>query len=72
MSALPEIPNLVLVLRECNRVLKANGLLCLCELIINPDYPRKNTEKKWAQEANFKLEKEFGNIVSYQLNFKKT
>jgi len=72
MSALPEIPNPVLELRECNRVLKPNGLLCLCELIIDPDYPRKNTEKKWAQQADFKLEKEFGNIVSYQLNFKKT
>jgi len=72
MSALPEIPNPVLVLRECHRVLKPNGLLCLCELIIDPDYPRKSTEKKWAQQADFKLEKEFGNIVSYQLNFKKT
>jgi len=72
MSALPEIPNPVLVLRECHRVLKANGLLCLCEIIIDPDYPRRNTEKKWAQEADFKLEKDFGNFVSYQLNFKKT
>jgi len=72
MSALPEIPNPVLVLRECHRILKPNGLLCLCELIIDPDYPRKNTEKKWAQQADFKLEKEFGDILSYQLNFKKT
>ena len=72
IATLPEIPNPVLVLRECNRILKPNGLVSLCELIMDPDYPRRNTEKKWAQEAGFKLENEFGNFVSYQLNFKKT
>ncbi|MHC3130039.1 MAG: class I SAM-dependent methyltransferase [Candidatus Bathyarchaeota archaeon] len=72
IAALPEIPNPVQVLRECNRILRPNGLVSLCELIMDPDYPRRNTEKKWAQEAGFKLENEFGNFVSYQLNFKKT
>lgn len=72
IATLPEIPNPVQVLRECNRILRPNGLVSLCELIIDPDYPRRNTEKKWAQEAGFKLENEFGNFVSYQLNFKKT
>jgi len=72
IATLPEIPNPVQVLRECHRILRPNGLVSLCELIIDPDYPRRNTEKKWAQEAGFKLENEFGNFVSYQLNFKKT
>lgn len=72
MAVLPEIPDPVSVLRECNQILRPNGLVCLCELIVDPDYPRKSTEKKWAKEAGFKLENEFSNLVSYQLNFRKT
>ena len=72
VASLPEIPNPVLVLRECNRILRPNGLVSLCELMIDPDYPRRSTEKKWAQEAGFKLENEFGSFFSYQLNFRKT
>jgi len=72
ITCLPEIPNPVLVLRECSRILKRNGLVSLCELFMDPHYPRRSTEKKWAQEAGLKFEEEFGNFFSYQLNFKKT
>jgi len=72
IAALPEIPNPVKVLRECHRILRQNGLVSLCEIVMDPDYPRRQTEKRWALEAGFKLENEFGNILSYQLNFKKT
>ena len=71
IAALPEIPEPVKVLRECNRILKRNGLLSLCEIVIDPDYPRKKTERRWAQKAGFKLENEFSNILWYQLNFRK-
>lgn len=71
IACLPEIPNPVKVLRECHRILKRNGQLSLCELILDPDYPWRRTEKRWALEAGFKLENEFGNVFSYQLNFKK-
>ena len=71
ISCLPEIPKPIQVLNECKRILKPNGLVCLCELIFDPDYPRRATEKKWALEAGLKLENEFGNFFSYQLNFKK-
>ena len=71
MSCLPEIPNPVKVLHECYRVLRRNGIVSLCEIIIDPDYPRRKTEKRWAIEAGFKLENEYGNVFSYQLNFKK-
>ena len=71
ITCLPEIPNPVLVLRECKRILRRNGLVSLCELFMDPHYPRRNTERKWAQEAGLKSDEEFGNFFSYQINFKK-
>lgn len=72
VASLPEIPDPVKVLRGCRRILRRNGLVSLCEIVMDPDYPRRQTEKRWAVEAGFKLENEFGNVFSYQLNFKKT
>ncbi len=71
IACLPEIPEPVKVLRECRRILKPDGLVCLSELFIDPDYPRRKTEKRWASEAQLELKQEFGNWVSYQLNFGK-
>ncbi|MHA2267105.1 MAG: class I SAM-dependent methyltransferase [Promethearchaeota archaeon] len=71
IACLPEIPDHVRALKELNRVLKPNGLVCLSEMLPDPDYPRRKTEKKWAKEAGFELEEQFGNWFIYQLNFKK-
>lgn len=71
IACLPEIPEPVKVLRECHRILKPDGLVCLSELFPDPDYPRRKTEKRWADEAGFELEEEFGNWFVYQLNFRK-
>ena len=71
ITCLPEIPNPTQVLRECYRILKPSGIVSLCELLIDPDYPRRKTEKRWAAEAGFELSEEFGNFLTYQLNFKK-
>jgi ubiquinone/menaquinone biosynthesis C-methylase UbiE len=71
IACLPEIPEPVKVLRECHRILKPDGLVCLCELFPDPDYPRRKTEKRWAAEAGFELRQEFGNWFVYQLNFGK-
>ncbi|MFQ6125703.1 MAG: class I SAM-dependent methyltransferase [Candidatus Heimdallarchaeota archaeon] len=71
IACLPEIPNPVKVLQECYRILKPDGLVCLCELFPDPDYPRRKTEKYWAEEAGFELRQEFGNWFVYQLNFGK-
>jgi ubiquinone/menaquinone biosynthesis C-methylase UbiE len=69
VSCLPEIPDPVKVLEECRRILKAEGLVCFSELIIDPDYPLRRTEKKWAEKAGLKLIQEFGNWLTYQLHF---
>lgn len=71
IAALPEIPEPVRALREFHRILKSDGLVCLSELLPDPDYPLRRTEKRWAREAGFELKEEFGNLFVYQLNFKK-
>lgn len=69
IACLPEIPEPVKVLNECRRILKPDGLICFCELVWDPDYPRRKTEKSWANEAGLGLKREFGNWAAYQLNF---
>lgn len=71
IACLPEIPEPVKVLKELKRVLKLDGIVSLSELIPDPDYPRRKTEKTWAEEAGFELYKQFRNWFVYQLNFKK-
>jgi len=61
----------VRVLRDCHRILKQDGLVSLCEMLPDPDYPLRHTEKRWAEEAGFELREEFGNFFIYQLNFGK-
>ncbi len=71
VACLPEIPEPVRVLKECRRILKPDGLISLCELFVDPDYPRRKTEKRWADEARLELANEFGGWGAYQLNFSK-
>ena len=71
IACLPEIPDPIRVLKELKRVLKPDGLISLSEMLPDPDYPRRKTEKKWAEEAGFELDNQFGNWFVYQLNFKK-
>jgi len=71
ICTLPEIPDPVKVLRECKRILKPQGIVSICELLPDLDYPRRKTEKRWSEEAGLKLQQEFGNWFAYQLNFGK-
>jgi SAM-dependent methyltransferase len=71
IACLPEIPEPVTALKECRRILKPDGLISLCELFFDPDYPRRKTEKRWASEAGLELSQEFGRWTAYQLNFRK-
>ena len=69
VACLPEIPDPVKVLKEIKRVLKRDGIISLCKLVIDPDYPLRRTEKKWAHNAGLIFIEQFGNYFSYQLNF---
>ena len=69
ITCLPEIPDPIKALKECKRVLKPEGIISLCELLSDPDYPRRKTEKKWAKKAGLEFLEGFGNFFVYQLNF---
>ena len=69
ITCLPEIPDPVKALKECKRVLKPEGIISLSELLSDPDYPLRKTEKRWAQEAGLEFLEGFGNFFVYQLNF---
>ncbi|MFX0077579.1 MAG: methyltransferase domain-containing protein [Candidatus Hermodarchaeota archaeon] len=69
IACLPEIPNPVLALEEFKRILKPGGIVSLCELLMDPDYPLRKTEKKWASKAGLEFLEGFGNFFVYQLNF---
>lgn|GEM_PF-781657 len=71
VCCLPEIPDPVRALRELHRILKPNGLLCLVEVFLDPDYPLRRTEIKWAKDAGFTLDSKHGNWFIYYLNFSK-
>ena len=72
ICCLPEIPDPIRALRELNRVLKPNGLLCLVEAFMDPDYPLPRTEIRWAKDAGFTLDSEHGNWFIYYLLFRKS
>ncbi|MHA1191835.1 MAG: class I SAM-dependent methyltransferase [Promethearchaeota archaeon] len=71
IACLPEIPKPINALMELKRVLKPGGIISFSELFIDPDYPLRRTEKKWAKEAGLVFIEGFGNFFSYQLNFGK-
>jgi ubiquinone/menaquinone biosynthesis C-methylase UbiE len=71
MTVLPEIGDPVRALKEIRRIVKTGGIVSFVEAFPDPDYPRRNTEKKWAKEAGLKFVQQHGNWFIYQLNFQK-
>ncbi|MEJ2278845.1 MAG: methyltransferase domain-containing protein [Candidatus Lokiarchaeota archaeon] len=58
-TCLPEIPEPVRALKEFRRVLKKGGFVSMSELFLDPDYPFRSTEKRWAKEAGLDLKRKF-------------
>ena len=69
ITCLPEIPDPIRILMEFKRILKPDGIISLSELFLDPDYPLRRTEKRWAKEAGLDFYEGFGNWFVYQLNF---
>ncbi len=62
---------LAAVLGEIHRVLKADGVLSITEMLPDPDYPLRRTVARWCREAGFELAEKRGNFFYYALNFRK-
>ena len=71
ITVIGEIPDPVRAMKEFHRVLASSGKLVFSELFMDPDYPLAVTLQKWAEQANFKLDKRIGNWFYYTLIFEK-
>jgi len=71
ITVLPEIPDQPRALEEIKRVLKPGGILAVSELLLDPDYPLRETTARRGKEAGFILEGYFGNFWTYTVRFSK-
>jgi ubiquinone/menaquinone biosynthesis C-methylase UbiE len=71
ITVLPEIPDQSRALEEIRRVLKPGGILAVSELLIDPDYPLKETTARRCEKAGFQLEEFYGNFWTYTVRLSK-
>jgi ubiquinone/menaquinone biosynthesis C-methylase UbiE len=71
VAVLPEIPDPSKALLEVKRILKLGGLFASGEIVMDPDFPRRKTVKKWAEKAGFTFYSQLGHALRYVLVFKK-
>jgi len=71
ITVLPEIPDQPRALEEIKRVLKPGGILAISELLLDPDYPFRETTARRGKEAGFRIEGYFGNFWTYTVRFTK-
>jgi ubiquinone/menaquinone biosynthesis C-methylase UbiE len=69
ISTLPEIPDSVLALRECVRVLKPGGRIVISEELFEPEYVPPAITERWAQAAGLKITKRDGDFWVYFTHF---
>ena len=71
VTVLPEIPDQLRALAEIKRVLKPGGILAVGELLIDPDYPLRQTTVRIGERAGFAVAATSGNFWSYIVRFVK-
>ena len=69
ITALPEISDPGLALRECYRILKPGGVLAVTEFFTDPDYPLKRITIRQAVGAGFREDEVLGNFWNYTARF---
>ena len=71
ITVLPEIPDRARALAELRRVLKPGGVLSITEEFLDPDYLFAFETIRLVEAAAFRLERRFGNLWLYTLNFRR-
>jgi ubiquinone/menaquinone biosynthesis C-methylase UbiE len=71
VAVLPEIADPPKALAEVRRILKSGGLFASGEIFMDPDFPRRKTVKKWAEQAGFVFHSQMGHALRYVMVFRK-
>jgi ubiquinone/menaquinone biosynthesis C-methylase UbiE len=72
VTVIGEIPDQDRAFQELHRVLRPGGILSVSEFLPDPDYPLKRTITRKALAVGFEPYQQFGNIINYVLNFRRT
>jgi len=70
-TVLGEIVDQRRALQEIYRALKSGGILSITEVMVDPHYQSRKTVLRLARNAGFELFREFGNALSFTMNFMK-
>lgn len=71
VTVLGEIPDPEGGMRRLYAVLKPGGVLSVTELIIDPDYQRRNRVRALGERAGFEIERSYGTSLAFTQNFRK-
>jgi ubiquinone/menaquinone biosynthesis C-methylase UbiE len=69
VTVLGEIPDKKSALEEIYKALKPKGVLSITEVFPDPDFQRQSKVLQLAKAAGFALDKKFGNMLTYTMNF---
>ena len=69
ISVLPMVADKGIALGEVFRVVRPGGTLVVGEEILQPEYVRAKTIKRWAEQAGFRLVASDGRAIEYLLKF---
>ncbi len=69
VTVLGEIPDKNSALAEIFKALKPGGILSITEVFPDPDFQRQSTVLRLATVVGFALDKKYGNIFTFTMNF---
>jgi ubiquinone/menaquinone biosynthesis C-methylase UbiE len=70
VTVLSEIPDKPRSLAEFRRVLKPGGMLAVGEFLLDPDFPRPVTVRRWCEAAGFHFIARYGTLLHYLMTFR--
>jgi ubiquinone/menaquinone biosynthesis C-methylase UbiE len=70
VTVLGEIPDAAGALRSLLSALKADGILSITEMILDPDYQTRAQVRRLAEQAGFVVERSFGSALAFTMNLR--